>query len=174
MHTSAKERLTSAAIWRISMSNGFMSVNHFYVSPDSDKSGKQSRYPDGDPDSHRNLIIYSLAHCQPSLKISRKSVGSFCAKLLTDKQGRKHILLAKVITTNRPIHNFHVRAVVCIRCIQQNSSSTVLFFAKQLHKYTYTDTNKMRLMHAIWKHDKRIRKSFINSNQLLSLLSHVI
>jgi len=27
-----------------------------------------------DPDSHQNLIIYSLAHCQPSLKISCKSV----------------------------------------------------------------------------------------------------
>jgi len=29
----------------------------------------------------------------------------------------------------------------------------------------------MRLMHARWKHDKRIRKSLTNSNQLLS---HVI
>jgi len=29
VHTSAKARLTSAAIWRISMSSGFMYVNHF-------------------------------------------------------------------------------------------------------------------------------------------------
>jgi len=29
VHTSAKARLTSAAIWRISMSSRFASVNHF-------------------------------------------------------------------------------------------------------------------------------------------------
>ena len=30
--------------------------------------------PNPDPDRHQNLIIRSLAHCQPSLKISCKSV----------------------------------------------------------------------------------------------------
>ena len=37
---------------------------------------------------HQNvsLITCSLAHCQPSLKISCKSVQKFSAKLLTDKQ----------------------------------------------------------------------------------------
>jgi len=29
----------------------------------SDESGKQSLYPDGDPDHHQNLIICSLGHC---------------------------------------------------------------------------------------------------------------
>ena len=33
VHTSAKARLTSAAIWRISMSSRFMSVNHFPYLP---------------------------------------------------------------------------------------------------------------------------------------------
>ena len=56
------------------------------VSPNSDETYKQSPYPDGDPDRHQNLIICSLAHCEPSLKISCKSVWKFCANLLTDKQ----------------------------------------------------------------------------------------
>ena len=46
-----------------------------------------SLHPDGDPDRHQNLIICSLAHCQPFLKILYKSVRKFfCAKLLTDRQ----------------------------------------------------------------------------------------
>jgi len=57
------------------------------------ESGKQSLYPGGDPDRHQNLIICSLAHCQPSLKISCKSVRTFLRKvanrLTTDKQTNK-------------------------------------------------------------------------------------
>ena len=68
------------------------------LSPNSDESGKQFLYPDDDPDGHRNLVICSLAHCQPSLKILCKSVRNFYAKLLTGKQTdkqttTKHILL---------------------------------------------------------------------------------
>jgi len=69
------------------------------------ESGKQSLYPDGDMDCHRNLIICSLAHCQPSLKISRKSIWKFLRKVAnrqkntqTNKQQRKHNLLGRVIT----------------------------------------------------------------------------
>jgi len=48
VHTSTKARLTSVVIWiRIQIC---------------------------DPDRHQNLIIYSLVNCQPSLKISCKSV----------------------------------------------------------------------------------------------------
>jgi len=44
-----------------------------------------------DPDRHHNLIIWSLAHCQLSLKIRCKSVGKFLRKVAhkdkkTDKQ----------------------------------------------------------------------------------------
>jgi len=63
----------------------------------SDKSGKQSLYPDGDPDRHQNLIICSLAYCQPSMKISCKSVWTFLhqvANRQTNKQRQKHILLS--------------------------------------------------------------------------------
>jgi len=43
--------------------------------------------PDPYTDRHQNLTICSLAHCQPSLKTSYKSVPNFfCAKLLTDRQ----------------------------------------------------------------------------------------
>ena len=59
-HTSAKARLTSVAI-RIR--------NRIRI-------GVRIR----DPDRHRNLIICSLAHCQPSLKISCKSVRTFLCK----------------------------------------------------------------------------------------------
>jgi len=40
-------------------------------------------------DGHKNVIICSLASCQLSLKILYKPFGSFCAKLLTEKQQRK-------------------------------------------------------------------------------------
>ena len=49
--------------------------------PNSDESGKQSLYPEGDPDRHQNLITCSVAHCQPSLKISCKSVRKFLRKV---------------------------------------------------------------------------------------------
>jgi len=64
------------------------------VSPNSDKSGKQSLYPDGDLDRHQNLISCSLAHCQPSMKISCKCVWKFLCKISNrqDKQRRKHNL----------------------------------------------------------------------------------
>jgi len=41
-----------------------------------------------DSDRHQNLIICSLAHCQPSLKISCKSVGKFLRKV-ADRQTNK-------------------------------------------------------------------------------------
>jgi len=45
-------------------------------------------YTDGDPDRHQNLIICSLTHCHPSLKIKihANPFESFCAKLLIDKE----------------------------------------------------------------------------------------
>jgi len=49
-----------------------------------------------DPDCHQNLIICSLAHSQPSLKISCKSVQKFLCKVANrqiNKQRRLHILL---------------------------------------------------------------------------------
>ena len=61
VHTSAKVRLTSVTI------------------------GIRAR----DPDRHQNLTMCSLAHCQPSLKISRKSVQTFLRKVAnrqTNKQ----------------------------------------------------------------------------------------
>ena len=47
----------------------------------SDVSGKQSLYPDGDPDRHQNLPICSLTNCRPSLKISCKSVRKFLSEV---------------------------------------------------------------------------------------------
>ena len=44
---------------------------------------------DMDPDCHQNLIICSMAHCQPSLKIPCISFWKFFAKLLTDRQTNK-------------------------------------------------------------------------------------
>jgi len=42
----------------------------------------------GDPDRHQSSIVCSLAHCQLNLpsKFHANPFGSFCAKLLTDKQ----------------------------------------------------------------------------------------
>ena len=61
---------------------------------------KQSPYPDGDRDCHQNLVIYSMAHCQPSLKISCKSQQKFLrkvAKSQTNKQCNYTSSLAEVI-----------------------------------------------------------------------------
>jgi len=78
VHTSAKARLTSVAI--------------------------QTRIRD--LDRHQNLIICSLAHCQPSLKISCKSVWKFLRKVANRQTNRqtttKTTSLAEVIK-NRPI-----------------------------------------------------------------------
>jgi len=38
-----------------------------------------------DPDRHQNLIICSLAHCQPSLEISCKSIRIFLRKVTKKK-----------------------------------------------------------------------------------------
>jgi len=50
-----------------------------------------------DPDRQQNLIIFSLAHCQPSLTISCKSVRKFLRKVANGQTAtqttRLHILL---------------------------------------------------------------------------------
>jgi len=106
VHTSAKARLTSVAVsvplsvvgrgdvktswllWRCLLEHALQcSVAQrsrlipLSVSPNSDEFGKQSLYPDGDPDRHQNLIICSLAHCQLSLKVSCKFVWKFLRKV---------------------------------------------------------------------------------------------
>ena len=59
-----------------------------------------------DPDRHQNLIICSLAHCQPSLKISCKSVRKFLRKVANKQTERQTnndeniTSLAEVITVN--------------------------------------------------------------------------
>jgi len=66
----------------------------FRIYANGDESGKQSMYPDGDPDRHRNLISCSLANLP--WKFHSNPFGSFCAKLQIGKQTnkqRKHILL---------------------------------------------------------------------------------
>ena len=68
VHASAKARLTSVAIRLL------------------------IRIRIRDPDRHQNLIICSLAHCQPPLKISCKSVWKFLRKVAdrqTDRQTDK-------------------------------------------------------------------------------------
>jgi len=83
VHTFAKARLTSAAIRRISMSSRYMSVNHFPYLP---IVTNPENNPDGKSDSHRNLTICLLAHCQTYLKSHANRFVSFCAKLPTVKQ----------------------------------------------------------------------------------------
>jgi len=55
-----------------------------------------------DPDRHQNLIICSLAHCQPSLKISCKSVPKFLRKVhnrQTNKQTTNNDYISYIITS---------------------------------------------------------------------------
>jgi len=57
VHTSAKARFISAAIWQISMSRAadLCPLTTFC----SEESEKQSLHPDGDPDRQQN----NLVHC---------------------------------------------------------------------------------------------------------------
>ena len=76
----------------------------------------QCRDPDRDryPDRHQNLIVCSLAHCQPSLKISCKSLANFMQSCIqtnkqTHKQRRLHNSLAEVIIPWERLHGAVVR-----------------------------------------------------------------
>ena len=122
---------TTAAIWRISVTEWLdaaadlcpLKINHFPYLPMVTNPKKQSFYPDGDPDRHQNLIVCSVAHCQPSLKISCKSVWKFLRKAAnrqTDKQRRKHNLLGggsqldpfrRLASHNTP--TFHIDTHAC-------------------------------------------------------------
>jgi len=55
------------------------------VSADSEESGKQSLYPDDEPD----LTICSLANSQPSLQISGKPVQMFLRKAANRQTDRE-------------------------------------------------------------------------------------
>jgi len=79
MHTSAKSRWRNDVIVAMAMPVSACpalqrQLMPLSVSPFNVKSGigKQSLYPDGDPDCHQNLIICLLADYQPSVKISCK------------------------------------------------------------------------------------------------------
>ena len=92
VHTSTKVvRLTIAAIWWSGVSiwmNVRYGVNHFPYLP-TVTNPENNPYPNGDPDRHQNLITCLLVHCQPSLKISCKSVRKFFGKVAnrqTDRQ----------------------------------------------------------------------------------------
>ena len=63
MHTSAKARLTSVVIWRISMSSRFMSVNHFPYLPivQIQKTIPVSKRWSGSPPKFNHLFIGSLS-----------------------------------------------------------------------------------------------------------------
>ena len=61
LHSSAKARLTSAAIWRISMSSRFMSVNHFpHHQWRIRKTIPVSRRWSGSPPKFNNLFVGPL------------------------------------------------------------------------------------------------------------------
>ena len=71
VHTSTKARLTSV--------------------PDQDlyRPGFLIRIRIRGPDRHQNLIVCSLAHCQPSLEISYKSVRKFLHKVANRPTNRQ-------------------------------------------------------------------------------------
>jgi len=99
VHTSAKARVTSVAIWiRI-------------------------RIRIRDPNRDQNLIICSLAHCQPCRKISCKSIQKFLCKVAnrqTDKQTTNNhnciaslaeVVIHLVVTRKCAIAEKHLKAI---------------------------------------------------------------
>jgi len=71
-HTFTKARLASVAIWI------------------------------RDPDLHQNLIICSLAHCQPSLKISCKAVQEYLCKVANRQTNDDYISFLAQVTKHGP------------------------------------------------------------------------
>ena len=68
-----------------------------------------------DPDLHQNLIICSLAHCQPSLKISRKNCKSI----------RKFLRKIAIRQTNNDDYIFSLAEVIIIIIITTHSEICV-------------------------------------------------
>jgi len=109
VHTSATARVTSVAI-RI-------------------RIRLQIRIWIPDPDRHRNLTICSSADCQPSLKISCKSVRNFWRKVANKQKNRSTYRqtdndenissLAEVIMNFTPTDP---TTVVIVFCYQSNDS----------------------------------------------------
>jgi len=103
----------SPVIWQNSMNELLDALS---VSPNSNESGKQSLCPDGDPDRHQNLIICSLAHCQPSLKISCKSVRKLLRKVAnrqTEKQRWLQVMTSLADVTMCLYSVFETQHVIC-------------------------------------------------------------
>ena len=93
-----------------------MSVNHFPYIPrvNSDESGKQSLYPDGDSDRHQ-IFNHLFTGPLPTWNFHANPFGSFCAKLLTGKQtdndeniySNNKINKAIVLHFARAVHSRH-------------------------------------------------------------------
>jgi len=85
VHASAKVRLTSAAIWWISMSCRFMSVNHFpYLSKVTNPKIPVSRWWSNLPPKFNHLFISQLPTFPETFMQIRLEV--FCPKLLTNRK----------------------------------------------------------------------------------------
>jgi len=118
VHTSATSRLTSVAI--------------------------QIRIRDSD--RHQYLVVYSLAHCQASLKIPYKSVRKFLRKV-ANKQTDKQInnddyitSLAEVIIAQE--YHFLVYTVWCLQAMQ-----CCRFADGRLYRHMYR--NRVRSCHVV-------------------------
>jgi len=70
-----------------------------------DKSGKQSLYPDGDPDRHQNLTFVHRPIANPPRKFHANPFGSFWTKLLTDRQADKQTDTDENITSLVEVNN---------------------------------------------------------------------
>jgi len=64
VHTSTKAHLTSAAIWQISMSSRFMSINHFLYLPlvTNPKTIHVSRWWSGSPPKFNHLLNWPIVN----------------------------------------------------------------------------------------------------------------
>jgi len=51
-----------------------------------------------DPDRHQDLIVCSLAHCHPSLKMSCKSVRKFLRKVANRQTDRQKTMITSSLT----------------------------------------------------------------------------
>ena len=140
------------------------------ASPNSDEFGKQSLYPDGDLDHRQNLTICSLAHCQPSLKMSCKSIWKFLRKIAnrqtdkqTDKQRQKHNLLGSRVITYCP-HSLMETTISAT-----SNGSEAKYSARRYQTWTIMVMNPVDQFESL----RRSGRSFFRSPLMSSILKYL-
>jgi len=137
------------------------------VSPTSDESGKQSLYPDGDPDRHQNRLFIGPLPTFPENFMQIRS-GSFCAKLLTDRRINKCVCRLARRKSHHTRPKLRLPTEPRRRCQQMICRTRLVFersFAKQCRPRDCTRAkvrqNGRRPVRIVVKHACKISRPYL-------------